>query len=275
MLKSEEFITWIETSHALFELFESRFDAYPLARRWVDEWYEKGCFKPEREELERLRSLVSGLNPRAWEIREEIWSSMSEQLHQLIGHLQGSVSNVGLAIAHYLSIWNIRRFTTYFERRRDFSLTSYFTLLGEQLEEMKSELARYRLMSLLRDRVEEDRVRRLFRRVNTVLRELGIGQDEPVGTIKVLHIFAPYYFPLLDNPIASSLSITRGKQGKISAKKYVEWMHTLKNWLQNYADVVEKLEEEYGESILKLVDEGLYIMCTVSLRKRVNLLGIH
>ena len=139
---------------------------------------------------------------------------------------------------------------------------------------MKSELARYRWMSLLGDEIEEDGVRQLFRRVNAVLRELGIGQNEPVGTVKVLHIFAPYYFPLLDNPIASSLGIMRGKQGKISAKKYVEWMHTLKNWLQNYADVVEKLEEKYGESILKLVDEGLYIMCTVSLKKRVNLLGI-
>ncbi|RLE89175.1 MAG: hypothetical protein DRN04_16620 [Thermoprotei archaeon] len=55
----------------------------------------------------------------------------------------------------------------------------------------------------------------------------------------------------------------------------IKGMRTLKNWLQNYVDVVEKLEEEYGEAILKLVDEGLYIMCTVSLRKRVNLLSIH
>jgi len=102
--------------------------------------------------------------------------------------------------------------------------------------------------------------------------KLEIGRNEPIGTIKVFHIFAPYYFLLLDNPIASSLGITRGNN--TSAKKYVEWMRTLKNWLQNYADVVEKLEEEYGESILKLVDEGLYIMCTVSLKRRVNLLGI-
>lgn len=37
------------------------------------------------------------------------------------------------------------------------------------------------------------------------LKNLGINENEPIGTIKILHIIAPFYIPLLDNPIAEAL----------------------------------------------------------------------
>jgi hypothetical protein len=51
-------------------------------------------------------------------------------------------------------------------------------------------------------------------------------------------------------------------------------MNALKSWIQNYVEVIEKLEKDYDSSILKLIDEGLYMMSTVKLRTRVAMLGI-
>jgi len=39
MLEKNEFEKWIEASHTMFEIFEGRYDAYPLAVRWIDEWF--------------------------------------------------------------------------------------------------------------------------------------------------------------------------------------------------------------------------------------------
>jgi len=50
-------------------------------------------------------------------------------------------------------------------------------------------------------------------------------------------------------------------------------MEALKAWLQNY-DMIENLEKEAQSSILKLVDEGLYIMSSMKLRYRVDRLGL-
>jgi hypothetical protein len=51
-------------------------------------------------------------------------------------------------------------------------------------------------------------------------------------------------------------------------------MNKLRAWLQNYIDVLEKLEKEFGLPMLKLVDECFYIMCTVGLSKRIRFLGM-
>ncbi len=56
--------------------------------------------------------------------------------------------------------------------------------------------------------------------------------------------------------------------------KYIEWMKRLKNWLEKYENIISELEAKYNYSIIKLVDEGLYIMCSVNLQKRVDKLGI-
>jgi len=51
-------------------------------------------------------------------------------------------------------------------------------------------------------------------------------------------------------------------------------MQRLKSWLGNYKDVIEELENKYESSILKLIDEGFYMMCSVNLHIRVSKLGI-
>jgi hypothetical protein len=107
-----------------------------------------------------------------------------------------------------------------------------------------------------------------------VLRELsknyvGKKHDEPVATIKILHILTPNYFPLWDNSMARSVGLKR-----VTLDGAITWMKRLRLWLQNYVDVLEKLEKEFELPMLKLVDESFYIMCTVKLRNRVGSLEI-
>jgi len=49
----------------------------------------------------------------------------------------------------------------------------------------------------------------------------------------------------------------------------------LKRWLQNYTEMIERLERQYNSTIIRLVDEGLYMMSTVKQRTRVAELGIN
>ena len=44
MLSKDEFVRWVIASHDLFEIFEGRYDAYPLARKWINEWFLNGKF---------------------------------------------------------------------------------------------------------------------------------------------------------------------------------------------------------------------------------------
>ena len=60
----------------------------------------------------------------------------------------------------------------------------------------------------------------------------------------------------------------------VDAGLYIKWMWKLKNWLENYKDIIKELESKYESSILKLIDEGFYMMCSVNLHIRVSKLGI-
>jgi len=44
IIEDNEFEKWVESCHVIFEIFEGRFDAYPLAKKWVDMWFENNKF---------------------------------------------------------------------------------------------------------------------------------------------------------------------------------------------------------------------------------------
>jgi len=50
MLNKTEFERWIRASHAMFETFEGRFDAYPVAERCVHEWLSSGSYSISQED---------------------------------------------------------------------------------------------------------------------------------------------------------------------------------------------------------------------------------
>lgn len=265
MLGKEDFTKWIKASHDLFEIFENRHVAYSLARKWVDEWFKDGKFNVENSDREKIYNLIDNLNLQVFYI--ENLDRIKNELYLLLEEVNKRQDNVGFALSFYFFTWNLQRFKEYFEKKDNFSLLNYFEEIGNKLGELKNHFEYFRDKHLIYQRLEEEKVKNIYHQVQERLKSAGIGKNEPVGTIKILHIFSPTYFPLLDNPIAEHVGLKR-------PSKYITWMKVLKSYLENYKDEIKKLEKNYGYSILKLVDEGLYIMCSISWRKRVDKLGI-
>jgi len=279
MLSKNEFEVWVRSSHGFYTIFESRGDFYPLSLRLVEEWWRNnGRYYINDEMLRFLQSGLQYLDYTIFGIKEALKSVVANAFNEFLSKYftVGEHSNVGVAIAPYLFIWNIKRFKTYFEENPQFSLSNYFTALGLEIDRLRDEITYFRNKRLVDCDINSDepKVRELLKTVIKILRRLSIEyvgkkHEEPLTTIKILHILAPNYFPLLDNEIAEAVGLRRAR-----IDTYITWMKRLKSWLQNYVDVLEKLEKEFGLPMLKLVDEGFYIMCTVDLSKRIQFLGM-
>jgi hypothetical protein len=277
MLEKGEFERWIKSSHAMFEIFEGRYDAYPLSVVWVKEWFKSGSFTVNKEHLNRISALIENFDYEVYEVKGEIKKRIDREFRNFINASlqEGKSENIGFAIAPYLFTWNFQRFKEYFKIKEDFTIESYFKSLGDFLKSKTKELEGFRNKRLISDQIEKESVERIFQELNSKLKEIGIKNNEPISTIKLLHVFAPYYFPLIDNEIAKAIGgLLLSKWESLTSDSYLKWMDALKSWLQNYIEVVENLEKEHNSSILKLVDEGLYMMSTVKQRTRVAELGI-
>lgn len=276
MIEENEFERWVEASHAMFEIFEGHYDAYPLSVKWVQEWFDSKNFMVQEEHVNRISALMKNFDYEVYGVKGGLREKIDGQFKDLLNdHLhKGKHENIGFAVSPYLFTWNFWRFKNYFKKREDFSLEEYFRRLSMFLESERGELEDFRNKRLIYQQIERGRVERIFHEVNNELREIGISNNEPVGTIKLLHVFAPSYFPLIDNNIAKAIGLIRFKRESLTSTSYLKWMNTLKSWLQSYLELIEKLESGFHSSILKLVDEGLYIMCSVKLRLRVKELGL-
>ena len=275
MLENIEFERWIKASHTMFETFEGRFDAYPLAMRWMEEWFNSSEFTIQVEHEKRISSLLRNFDYGVYGVTGELRETIDKQFRGLVADnlQQGKSVNPGFAVSAYLFTWNFQRFKEYFTRRRDFSLERYFSELGRFFEADMEKLQSFRDKKLVCNEIEKAQVADIFEELNSELKELGILNNEPVGTIKLLHVCSPYYFPLIDNDIAKALGLLPPRGESLTSHSYLKWMEALKTWLRNY-DMIEDLEKEAQSSILKLVDEGLYVMSSIKLRYRVNKLGL-
>ena len=292
MLEKNGFERWIRASHAMFETFEGRFDVYPIAERWVQEWLSSGEFTVNKENSEVVARLITDFPYHVFrnfrdkfEADEDKWRSLVRKVDQQFRNAvtenikPGKCESVGFAIMPFLFTWNFQRFKQYFKKRADFSVEHYFGDLDRFIESRRQELGGYKERKLAFNGIEEENVKGLFAEVNGELKQIGIGNNEPIGTIKLLHLFAPHYFPLIDNDIGEAIGLLHpfaygyGRES-LTADSYLRFMSAMKSWLQNYAESVVTLEDEFHLSILKLVDEGLYMMSTVKQRARVAQLGI-
>lgn len=287
MLDKNQFEEWINASHKFYEIFEQRYDAYPLAIKWVQQWQSFGKFIIETKEITTVEGLVRNFDCNAFrslgdffERDYEKWERFAARITErfkvfVAGNIKsGESKDVGKAVSLYLLTWNFQRFKEYFKNSDQFDLEHYFNQLGTFLEIKKDDLKRFQAKSLISDVIADVEVQRVFNDVNVRLKELGKGQNEPVGTAKVLHIFAPNYFPLIDNSEAQAVGLTE-RQETLTIVHYLNWMNALKNWLKNYDEVIPKLEKQYNSTIIRLVDEGLYMMSTVKQQRRVIDLGIN
>ncbi len=277
MFGKDEFERWIKSSHSIFELFEGRYDVYPLSVLWVKEWFDSGSFTVSEEHLNRISLLIKNFDYKVFDVKGKLKEKIDQELKSFIEtsfHI-GKNENIGFAVAPYLFTWNFQRFKEYFKKRVDFNIEVYFKSLSDFLKKKIEKFRDFRNKRLIFDDIAEEDVKGIFQEINSELREIGIRNNEPIGTVKLLHVFAPYSFPLIDNDIAKAIGgLLYSKWQSLTSNSYLKWMNALKSWLQNYVEVIEKLEKEYNSSILKLVDEGLYMMCTVKQRRRVIGLGI-
>jgi hypothetical protein len=286
MLSRDEFEVWVRSCHGLYTIFESRSDFYPLSLQLVEEWWRNnGKYRINDKILKSLYSKLQYLDNKYYEhfgVKGNLQRILSNAFNEFISRYFtiGEHDNIGVAIAPYLFTWNLQRFKKYFEENPQFSLSDYFIALGHEISMLKDEIAYFRGKRLIDSDIDsdEDRIRNLYDAIQRILKKLNISyvgkkEEEYVGTVKILHILAPNYFPLLDNKIAKAVELIKG-QGAITCPKYITWIKGLRLWLQNYVDVLEKLENEFKSSMLKLIDESLYIMSTVTLSKRIPSLEI-
>jgi len=285
MLSRNDFELWVRSCHHLFTIFEGRSDLYPLSLQLVEEyWRNNGKYHIDSEVLKSLHSKLRHLNYKNFGIEGDLERIISNAFNEFISRhfIIGEHDNIGIAIAPYLFTWNIRRFEEYLQENPQFNLSNYFIDLGRELSMLKDDIVYFRGKRLIESDIDADerKIINLFTAVEGTLKKIrnryvtkDSGKGEPVGTIKILHILAPHYFPLLDNPIAEAVELKREKES-IKYEHYITWMKRLQLWLQNYADVLKELEKEFELPMLKLVDEAFYVMGTVDLSRRVKLLEI-
>ncbi|MEM0203111.1 MAG: hypothetical protein QXO16_03905 [Archaeoglobaceae archaeon] len=138
-LGKEEFKKLIGAYHAIFEIFEKRYDAHKFAVRWAREWLDLGFFEVTEDQRAEISLMFENFDYDAFNIegkqlRERIAVGFRDILEEL---KVGRNELVGFALAPYFSIWNIRRFETYFRQKSDFSLRNYFKELSDFLEKEK------------------------------------------------------------------------------------------------------------------------------------------
>ncbi|MEM3490331.1 MAG: hypothetical protein QXO75_11860 [Nitrososphaerota archaeon] len=289
MLEKDDFLKWVNASHHMFEIFEGRNDAYPLAKKWIREWSDFGKFIIDERDNGIVNLLITSFDYDVFrnfndkiERNDDEWTKLVNEVDRQFKKLiennlkAGECKNVGFAVAPFLFTWNFQRFKEYFKKRKeDFDIESYFKDLGNFLSGKKEVLRGFKDKHLIYDEIEKERVMQICDEIKGKRKETGIGNNEPIGTIKLLHVFAPCYFPLIDNDIAKTIGgLLPSKWESLTSDSYLKWMNALKSWLQNYSEVINRLEEEYDSSILKLIDEGLYMMSTVKQRARIARLGI-
>ena len=268
-MKEHEFEKWIEASHNTFKIFEGELiHVYSISRRCVKDWYDKGSFNVSNIDIEILKRIKENFNYEAFGIESKcIKYRIDENFTELIEQLKNNNENIGFGIAPYLFTWNFQRFKEYFKSEQ-FDLKGYFENLGNNLNPKKDELKKFYNKKIYSDEINEEEIKGIFNDINSKLHDLGIGQNEYVGVAKLLHIFAPYYFPLIDNPIAKAVGLKERENNPLDADKYIKWMKCLKKWISNYnEEKIKSIECRYCESILKLIDEGLYVMSSINLKR--------
>lgn len=251
-MNEDEVARWLKASHNIIRLFWPGHSEYSLALKWVGEWFCSGEFLVTQEDRKKLDVMTMELQP----------GFDSGQISCLLAQLrEGDQKDVGLAFMPYLFYWNIQRFKEYFKRNAAFSLDHYCQTLGNFVTIKKPQINEFYKKRILHDEVD-DSVDSIIDLMNDELRRIGISQNEPVGTAKLLHILAPHFFPLVDNAIAEVMLLKQRGQ-TLTTAAYKRWIERVKDWLLKHQAACTETEEQLGVPILKLLDEGLYLMCTV------------
>jgi hypothetical protein len=291
MLEEKEFFIWAEAFNKIGKIFEGRFDVYPICRKWIDEWYKNNFYSINgndnliiKKALENHNYNVFRVNGDFFERKEENWKKIVENSERKIFSIidkkikAGECNNIGYCLAPYLFSWNYRRYKEYIKSelkgQSNFDIVSHFYELGNLILNLQKEFEYFHDKKIYYNKIEYDKVLKLYSAINDKLKNIGVGHNEPIATFKILHIMAPHYFPLIDNKIAYFVGLKKSRKS-LTIEQYSKWIDFLKKYLNHYDfKKLDKFEELMGASILKIIDGGLYMMCTMTLSHRVEMIGL-
>jgi len=275
MIDKQSLIKWLRGADEIFEALEERGKAYNLCRKWVEEWfcYGKFCITDDNKKfLEEFKFLIL-------KEKDKIENKLANFLKK---EIENHTEEIAFAFSLYLISWNIRRFETYF-KKPNFSFENFFSHLNKVFDEkFLKDLKELREYHLLKDEIKRDLVKNIYKKLHYKLKEIGTGsQNEPIATIKIMHILAPFYIPLLDNSIAKALKNEKvceffsyrqdGYRGiKIDPDSLIEYMAWIKGKFSPFYDDILCLESEKGKSFLKLLDQAFYIRYSIDIKKRLE-----
>ena len=278
----------------LFTTFIGVDHPYLMAIRCAKDWLDRGSFEISDRDIKRVREhFEENLQKQGFENfrnmkdyiekDSEKWENivkglveLRDDIIELLEENKGECKIIGVGLAPYLFTWNIQRFKEYvkvyiyIKRNETFNVKNYFKDLGDILNELRNDIREFKDLRLVdEDSVPKEKVEKLFNSLNEKLRKIGIGQNEYIMTIKILHALSPSFFPLLDNKILDALKNSKCDINKDS-RGYIKWMEHLQTWLKGYLDVIPTIEEELDQTILKLVDELLYVTYSIKLENYVK-----
>jgi len=277
MIDEQSLIRWLKGADEIFEALEGRGDAYNLCRKWIETWFscEKFCITEEDEIFLKEFDLLI--------FNEGVKERMKKDLVFIKKRLTEHTKEISFALSLYLISWNIRRFETYFQRDVNFSFEDFFTSLNDVFNGgFLSNIEELRKFHLFKNQIKKDLIMSIYEKLHRKLKQIGTGtQNEPVSTIKIMHIIAPYYIPLLDNPIAEALkkekvceffSYRPGRYWgiEIDQNSMIEYMAWIKEKFSPFSRAVFSLESEKRKSFLKLLDQALYIRYSIDIGRRLK-----
>ena len=231
---------------------------HQICSQCASEWLREGHFTFEETFTTSVQTLPNDFNYERYKVAGQVRTRLKSELVRLKDAIfAGDGTNIGFGIAPYLFVWNIRRFIKYSERP-SFNVARYFEHLRERLQPMMTTLEKAYQRDLLSDGRDIGLEEEIWDNVHDILKQLGIGPNEPVGTIKVANIFAPSYFPLLDNPIAEAMGLKNQGQPMTKDIYLNHWLPDLRGCLLNFGDRARQLEQELGRPILKLADQAYF-----------------
>ena len=264
-MKGEQFYNWISASHKIFETFEDRKEVYIYCLRWVDEYFEKGRFTFTEDMKNNLLESVSKLYIKD----KDVENFLKLEYRRFIVNISKNNNKLAFAYAPYLMFWNVRRFEEYFKVDKNFNLVKYFEKLNEYIRGFNTVFKILRGRHILDDDINKKSIKILLGELNQILKNLSpLNQNEYIMAIKILHIIAPYYFPLLDNPIIEALKkvVDVGKD----EEGYLRYIKFVRDFLTNYYFECKKLESEFNLPIIKLLDEALYVRYSMDLVRHLR-----
>jgi hypothetical protein len=132
--------------------------------------------------------------------------------------------------------------------------------IGEKLRKMKHQLDKFHSVTLSTIDLNQtaDSVENLYNELLNANWKSAKGRTKRVGptaTAKVLHLAVPNLFMIWDRKIRNCYGF------QDDGREYVRFIANMQNWSKKLNTTIEALQDKYGKSCAKLIDEYNWKRC--------------